>query len=255
MAAIALNTRLLEEEDARAAIAAAEAETGLPADDPVRFGSATILDAVLALAASRRYSGSRRWAERLFTVRVELPIVVLEHGSPEKGTKQVKRVTAALACVCALLSASTAQADVGFGANDDTGKYSLDGGAVFFPQMAAANLKQNVMTVRWKPSDPTNIPDQAALDVAVPMADAAGIEVAFAVYPYPPSELEVGGDQPSGLRRLARHPGARLPAGDDVHRRQRAEPEHVLAAAGRRARAGSSPPPSSGASSRPATTP
>ena len=59
--------------------------------------------------------------------------------------------------------------------------------------MAAANLKQNVITVRWKPSDPTNIPDQAALDVAVPMAVAAGIEVAFAVYPYPPSELEVGG--------------------------------------------------------------
>ena len=49
VAAIALNTRLLEEEDARAAIAAAEAETGLPADDPVRFGSATILAAVLAL--------------------------------------------------------------------------------------------------------------------------------------------------------------------------------------------------------------
>ena len=59
--------------------------------------------------------------------------------------------------------------------------------------MAAAGLKQNVMTVRWKPSDPLNIPDQAALDVAVPNAVAAGIEVVFAVYPYPPSELEVGG--------------------------------------------------------------
>ena len=59
--------------------------------------------------------------------------------------------------------------------------------------MAAAGLKQNVMTVRWKPSDPLNIPDRAALDVAVPNAIAAGIEVVFAVYPYPPSELEVGG--------------------------------------------------------------
>ena len=36
--AIALNTRDLDEAAARAAVAAAEAETGLPADDPVRFG-------------------------------------------------------------------------------------------------------------------------------------------------------------------------------------------------------------------------
>jgi uncharacterized NAD-dependent epimerase/dehydratase family protein len=46
VAAIALNTRLLDEQAARAAIAAAEAETGLPADDPVRFGAGRLLDAV-----------------------------------------------------------------------------------------------------------------------------------------------------------------------------------------------------------------
>jgi uncharacterized NAD-dependent epimerase/dehydratase family protein len=46
--AVALNTRRLSDDDARAAIAAAEAETGLPADDPVRFGAARLLDAVLA---------------------------------------------------------------------------------------------------------------------------------------------------------------------------------------------------------------
>jgi uncharacterized NAD-dependent epimerase/dehydratase family protein len=45
---IALNTRRLDEGAARQAIAAAAEETGLPADDPVRFGSATLLDAVLA---------------------------------------------------------------------------------------------------------------------------------------------------------------------------------------------------------------
>jgi uncharacterized NAD-dependent epimerase/dehydratase family protein len=47
VAAIALNTRELDEDAARAAIAAAEAETGLPADDPVRFGAARLVDAVL----------------------------------------------------------------------------------------------------------------------------------------------------------------------------------------------------------------
>ena len=47
VAAIALNTAGLAEDDARAAIAAAAAETGLPADDPVRFGPDLLLDAVL----------------------------------------------------------------------------------------------------------------------------------------------------------------------------------------------------------------
>ena len=49
VACIALNTGELEsDDDARAAIAAAGAETGLPADDPVRFGSPFLLDALLA---------------------------------------------------------------------------------------------------------------------------------------------------------------------------------------------------------------
>ena len=47
VAAIALNTRALGEEDAKAAIAAAEAETGLTADDPVRFGAGRLVAAVL----------------------------------------------------------------------------------------------------------------------------------------------------------------------------------------------------------------
>jgi D-glutamate N-acetyltransferase len=46
--AVALNTRSVGEEEAHAAIAAAQAETGLPADDPVRFGAAKLVDAVLA---------------------------------------------------------------------------------------------------------------------------------------------------------------------------------------------------------------
>ena len=50
VAAVALNTSVLGEEEARAAIAAAEDETGLPADDPVRFGAAKLVDAVLAAA-------------------------------------------------------------------------------------------------------------------------------------------------------------------------------------------------------------
>ena len=51
VACIALNTRDLGEEEARAAIDAAESETGLPAGDPVRFGAGALVDAVLAQVA------------------------------------------------------------------------------------------------------------------------------------------------------------------------------------------------------------
>ena len=47
VACVALNTRFLDEAEARAAIDAAAEETGLAADDPVRFGPEKLLEAVL----------------------------------------------------------------------------------------------------------------------------------------------------------------------------------------------------------------
>jgi uncharacterized NAD-dependent epimerase/dehydratase family protein len=47
VAAIALHTGALEEDEARAEIAHVEDETGLAVDDPVRFGADTLLDSVL----------------------------------------------------------------------------------------------------------------------------------------------------------------------------------------------------------------
>jgi uncharacterized NAD-dependent epimerase/dehydratase family protein len=49
VACVALNTSAVSEEEARTAIGEAEEETGLPADDPVRFGAAKLVDAVLKL--------------------------------------------------------------------------------------------------------------------------------------------------------------------------------------------------------------
>jgi uncharacterized NAD-dependent epimerase/dehydratase family protein len=48
VAAVALNTSRLNDDEARSAIAQAEDETGLPADDLVRFGASRVLEAVLS---------------------------------------------------------------------------------------------------------------------------------------------------------------------------------------------------------------
>src|SRR5262245_47984507 len=49
VACIALNTRRLDDDEARRAVEAAEEETGLPAGDPVRFGASGLTDALLAV--------------------------------------------------------------------------------------------------------------------------------------------------------------------------------------------------------------
>lgn len=54
VAAVVLNTSLLDEDAARDALAQAEAETGLVAGDPVRFGAERVASAIAEAAAKRR---------------------------------------------------------------------------------------------------------------------------------------------------------------------------------------------------------
>ena len=94
-------------------------------------------------------------------------------------------------CICtAALAHGASAADVG--ANDDTGKYAGDGGTAFYARMAATGLRQTIVTVRWTPSDPLGLPEEALLRATVREATAAGLKPVFAVYPYPPREIEGG---------------------------------------------------------------
>ncbi|HEY2939231.1 MAG TPA: DUF1611 domain-containing protein, partial [Gaiellaceae bacterium] len=53
VACLALNTAGLADGEARRAIVGAAEETGLPADDPVRFGAGTLLDAALGAVGAQ----------------------------------------------------------------------------------------------------------------------------------------------------------------------------------------------------------
>jgi hypothetical protein len=111
-----------------------------------------------------------------------------------------------------LCAATGSAADIG--ANDDTGKFAPDGGAAFYAEMASLGLKQTVVTVRWRPSDPLALADRPLLDLTVAAARSAGLNVVFATYPYPPRELESGLVRPEAfgawLQELAeRYPDVR----------------------------------------------
>src|SRR4029079_11551798 len=82
---------------------------------------------------------------------------------------------------------------------DDTGKFAPDAGASFYREMAAAGMREAVVTVRWQPSDPVGLPDTALLDLTVAAARSAGLAVVFATYPYPPREVAGGLARPEAF--------------------------------------------------------
>ena len=110
--------------------------------------------------------------------------------------RRLGAAAAALGCVLVL----TGNAGAGtVGANDDTGKYAADAGASFYAEMAALGLRQTVVTVRWQPSDPLALRERPLLDLTVAAARAAGLDVVFATYPYPPREVEAGLARPEAF--------------------------------------------------------
>ena len=103
----------------------------------------------------------------------------------------------ATALTAALLCGASVGVAADVGANDDSAKHSDDGGAALYSEMAALGLRQTVIGVRFVPSEAVVIQDKPLLDRAIASAQAAGLRVVLAVYPYPPREIEAGLSSPS----------------------------------------------------------
>ncbi len=98
----------------------------------------------------------------------------------------VLRHVLAIALVAATVTGAARGADVG--ANDDTPRFVADAAEAFYAAMAETGLRQTVLTVRWRPSAPLEIPGKDDLDRAVAAATLHGLRVVFATYPYPATE-------------------------------------------------------------------
>ena len=103
----------------------------------------------------------------------------------------------ATALVVALLTGASVAVAADIGANDDSAKFSDDGGAALYGRMSALGLRQTVIGVRFVPTQAMVIQDKGLLDRAIASATGAGLRVVLAVYPYPPRELEAGLGSPS----------------------------------------------------------
>src|SRR5438105_12730448 len=122
----------------------------------------------------------------------------------------MKKLTAALALVCALAVAATAAAatsgsgrsaastsvdapGIAYGVADDTGKYADDGGAWFNGMLKGANLTEERWTVSWNPGSPTEIAELPFLQRSAPQAQKDGVHVVLALYGRPASAHDAAG--------------------------------------------------------------
>jgi hypothetical protein len=101
-------------------------------------------------------------------------------------------LVAATVLAVALLCGASIGVAADIGANDDSGKYADDGGAAMYEEMSGLGLRQTVIGVRFVPSQPGVVQDKAGLDRAIAAAQAAGLRVVLAVYPFPSPEIAAG---------------------------------------------------------------
>ena len=145
-------------------------------------------------------------------------------------------VTFALACAAFAL-ASPAQAALTVGVADDRPLGAPDSGAAFFTLMNDVGLREVRLSVLWDATQPMTIVNQAQIESVLPVATLRGMKVVFSVAPLKARSISVPERTRSSSPSSSRSPDD-LPDRQERHRRQRAEPAAVLAAAVRLARPG-----------------
>ena len=88
------------------------------------------------------------------------------------------KILGLIGSLCAALAlAGAAHGGISFGVSEDRGKIDPN----FFPTLHDVGLNENRVSLTWDPAAPGQIPDQDALAQMLPMAQAHGVRVVFAV--------------------------------------------------------------------------
>ena len=103
---------------------------------------------------------------------------------------QKLQLTVTLACALAALAlAAPAQAEIVVGAADNRPESSPEQAERFYDTMFDVGLTENRLTLVWNPQRPTEIERRAALDQAVELAAARGVQLTFSVYARPANAI------------------------------------------------------------------
>jgi hypothetical protein len=96
----------------------------------------------------------------------------------------MKRLGVIFALVCASLTLiGPAQAGLSVGVVDDRPVGSPDGGAAFFTVMNDVGLREVRLSLRWDPTAPATIENQAQIQSVLPVATLRGVRVVLSVAP------------------------------------------------------------------------
>jgi hypothetical protein len=104
-----------------------------------------------------------------------------------------KLAAAFAACAAALICAGVASANLSIGVNDDAGKDATIS-PWFYSTMQSEGLTTNALSLRWDDTQPTTVPDVAAVDQALVKAKASGVTVELDLYPLH-SQIFTGGQR------------------------------------------------------------
>jgi hypothetical protein len=91
----------------------------------------------------------------------------------------------------------TARPALKVGVAEDAAKGYADGGAALYSQLAGAGMSVLRVTVYWDPSQPATIQERAALDRALPVAEASGITVILSIVPRRATDISSTADGPA----------------------------------------------------------